>query len=226
MRPYRAQSEKPDSAASYLADREGLTGKRREVFLELLHNAFGFKLRRPRWATAALCGTMAILVSTGIGLEMAGGREMVSFLAWIGNSLLALLIALGLVCAGRRPQRSSREIEWGVYRLLIRPAIIIEKPGLLDRNAAVGSEPGPSTGLGISTGFTVLWNDVWPNVWVPAAIGWIVGGVVLTGLRLSDVTLFWVLALPSGGTILSPLAWGGFRLLVLRWMERGIGQGR
>ncbi len=105
--------------------------------------------------------------------------------------------------------------------MVIRPVILVERPGLLDRNLAtetIGRNNVPVAAFGD------MFCDVRQiNLWLPAAVGWGIGVAFLVFLRFLFSTEEWLFILPLLGSILFPLGWGLFRRWTYGRLKRVIG---
>ncbi len=206
-----------------LADREGLNGAARHVFLLLLRDAFGFNLKTPGWAAATIGVCAAGVALFGILIEPSLRENIVpviDWILWMGVVGLGAALAFAVACARRASEPIDREIEWRTYCLLVRPQILSERPGLLDRNLA--DDYGARERMVVSAGAAVIamLQSRRSDLWVPAAIGWTVGSMALIIWRVTVGPSVWPFALPILGMTLFLLAWCMIRLSVFRRIER------
>jgi len=201
----------------YLADREGLVGAGREKFIALLRDAFGFGAQRPKWDVAALSAWVAMVTLAGIAVELNRDGRVATLMTWLGVGAVGVALVFALARSRRRSGRGDREIDWRAYCLVIRPMILAERPGLLDRNLAAASIERQNSPLGTVDVF----RDVDPvHLWLPAAVGWALGAVPLLLWHFAVGAQWWMFLLPPAGTILLPFGWGLFRLAAYVRVER------
>lgn len=210
MKMWSALTKQPDAIADYLADREGLQGTVRSRFIELLDISFGFKLQHPNWSALALSASVASVAMAGVFLELRRGLSTESGLLWFGVIGLGLVLMCSLVRAHGQSRQGSREIEWRAYCLLIRPLILAEHPGLLNRNLAGESKINPQA-IPVPAVADILRGSRPINLWLPASAGWSVGAASLVCWQSLGGAPRWVFVLPLLGSCLGPLAWGLFR---------------
>jgi hypothetical protein len=123
--------------AGYFADREGLSGAARARFLRLLSESLG--VDRPThnagWRELLTGATVMGLACLGLDYWAHGGG--VSFwliVVWVACSIVGIGLSLVHRWVERKTPEPSLDIHWRVYCLLIRPILLAEQPGLLDRN--------------------------------------------------------------------------------------------
>jgi hypothetical protein len=117
--------------SEYLADREGLRGTVRRRFIALLER-YGFRTARRRsWRLLLLVSTF---VSTASLLLDSPFEHWVDVASWSGYFFLTA----GPIWYIRRQEKHLGEIdaetEWLAYCRFLRPLILANHPGLLDRN--------------------------------------------------------------------------------------------
>jgi hypothetical protein len=141
---------------------------------------------------------------------------------WGGCSLLGVALALALRGARRRPVTIDQETHWRVYCLLLRPAILAEKQGLLDRNE-VGDRsaherlsllPVDSLLTMIREGGADLWWSITMGLWCGML------GFLLVTVYFAPVSLGWAIAVPVAGLAMGPVGYTCGRNMALQWALR------
>ena len=123
--------------ADYFADREGLSGAARARFLRLLSQSLGVGRSTRESGRRALCAGAAVMGLVCLGLDYWAHRGGVStwlIVAWAACACAGAGLGLAHRRVELRTPEPSLDIHWRVYCLLIRPIILVEQPGLLDRN--------------------------------------------------------------------------------------------
>lgn len=129
---------------SFLADREGLTGSARRRFFEVLDRYGAFRqvgFRR----TWSLLLPVSLFVSAICYAFDTPSRPRLDLLVWPGSFLLSIGPIWFVRRQEQRPLRIDGETEWRAYCLFLRPLIMAECPGFLDRNLAL--PPPPDSGV-------------------------------------------------------------------------------
>lgn len=200
------------SVADYFADREGLTGASRESFLRLLRDDFGITPQTPRRPALAVGTGAGGIALFGIWFEMQHDRHLSFILLWIGVAALGVALAFVLTGAFKHIEPANREIEWRSYCLLIRPILIAERPGLLDRNLRDdhGIDERLETGFGRAMMAMLRGRRI--DLWRGAAVGWGIGTAALVILRVKFGLGNWPFAAPIIGIALVPFGWCSFKL--------------
>jgi hypothetical protein len=212
------------AVAEYLADREGLSGPTRANFVRLLGEAFGVKPRK-LWPFALVTGGWATVVAVvGVLLELRQGESIVFIALWIALTGLGIVIAAFLADAQRRSQRIDNELEWRAYCLLLRPLILADRPGLLDRNRAIQTLKDELLVRQKGAVLKAVVRAHGISLWGPAALGWGCGTAMLVAARISEGPRVWAFGIPVLATALCPAAWCLFRLMVFRRMKGGAGE--
>jgi len=214
-----------ETVAGYLADREGLDGAARSIFLEQLRDVFGFRVSAPRRYPMLIAGLAVALAGFGIATEVrsAGGGEAVW--AWLGMAATGLVLAFAQARSGSNDPPVNREIEWRAYCLLIRPLLLRARPGLLDRNldaADCADCSGPESGSPLHAGWSFGLSHRWP---MPAGMGWTLGCAMAVAWRVVVGPAAWLWGLPLGGAVVGPLVWAIFRRGVFRRLRRAVHDG-
>jgi hypothetical protein len=206
------------SLTEYLADREGLSGTPRRVFLELLINAFHYdRGARPIdwkwWAAAALA-----LGGLGTLFERLSSASTLPDGWWAVWPVCGGLGA-ALACFRRsQPRKDDPESQWRVYCWLVRPVILAEKPGLLDRNLA--ADRGQFDRIRLSPA-SALRHAASEDLGTAALIGLWVGMIAAATLRLVVDAPGWGLAaLPVVGALAGPIVRSFGQWLAYRWVMR------
>jgi len=205
--------------ADYLADREGLRGAAREIFLRILRNIFGFSVARPRWLTFATSVYLAAVTWMGVSLEVQERASGIFISLWIAITGLGVGLAFAVSAAVRRPPAVSKEIEWRAYCLLVRPLILAKKPGLLDRNLGVdigAEEPRINTKPELPT--LLLGSPI--DLWLSAYAGWGIGTAAVVIWHHTVERSAWCFLMPVVGAVVAPFFWCIGRKAIFVRMER------
>lgn len=208
------------SVAEYLADREGLTGAARAAYLRLLHEVFGFRSVQRGRIGVFLGIFMAVVAGVGIGVELATGAGSRACWHWLAMGAAGSALAIETARARRDERSAEREFEWRAYCLVVRPLILRDRPGLLDRNHAADRGPD-DTGAGehrLSVEAVLRNRGV--DLWAPAGIGWACGSLAGLIWRFAAGPQPWFLALPVGAAVAGTAAWSVFRSSVFRRLHR------
>jgi hypothetical protein len=167
--------DQTETIADFLADREGLDGAARGVFLRLLREGFGFGRASPRRIVPVLPLLTLLLAGLGLAFEGRTGLRAAAALPWLGIAAVGLALALAAACSGTRMTPINRELEWRAYCFLIRPLILRRHPGLLDCNlgSASGIPEAIIPGQGRALWAVFFKRDV--DFWLTAGVGWTLG---------------------------------------------------
>ena len=208
--------------AEYLADREGLRGAARGHFLRLLCESLGYRRTARRRNAWAVGGAALGVAALGLLIEILRGArwESVSVFAWLGFAVLGATLAVVLARAERRTGTEDREIEWRVYCLLLRPVILAERPGLLDRNLLADRGARERLDIPPRQMVATILRERRTDLWGPGAVGWCIGLVALISWRVAVGPEVWTFALPLMGFVLGPVAWAYWRIAVYLRVER------
>lgn len=205
-----------EEVVEFLADREGLSGGARRRFLNLLREYGSFRqVARPRtWRTLFLVSVLLALIGFVLDNRSAWSDRLV----WPG----CLLLAMGPIWRFHRKETgapdSHRETDWHAYCLFLRPVILSEHPGLLDRNR--NSLPQESARERVQSLPTLrdLVHERGPDFWWSAVLGLWCGMLALLVVHLTLAATRWVLsvAFPIGGLLLGPAIWTLLQRIIYR----------
>jgi hypothetical protein len=210
--PVKGSSFSPALLNEDLADREGLTGTARENFLAFL-SAIERPVRPGGWR---LFFSVVILTALLGVLIAASFREHSSLLLplWLAYALVGIGLTLGLRRAERSPVRHDPELNWRVYCLVIRPILLGESPGLLDRNHPNDLSAREQIEVRPSEVCSNIFRDRGADFWWSSIIGLWLG---LSGLLLGHfwlrLSIIWIWPLPAAGLVMGPLAWS-----LIQWL--------
>ena len=204
----------PENVAEFLADREGLVGGARDRFRRLLHEYGGFREIAPRRRWPAMTVLSSLLTLGGFVVD----RPLVwsDRLLWVVYGILSAVLIWRVHRAERRDRHVDVETDWQAYCLFLRPVILSDHPGLLDRNSkGEGYESAQSMLRGLPM-FRNLVYDQGPGLWWSAALGLWGGMVVLivTHFTASDTSGGRTLAFPASGFVLGLASFLVWRRLI------------
>jgi hypothetical protein len=220
MRATPRPSSPPSSVADYLADREGLEGTSRAVFLELLYDAFGFRVGTSARAPMFF-GTLAIGIAVcGIGIEWQHTLSLSAAWPWLGIATIGAIFAILIARDRRRASPLNHEQEWRAYCLVVRPIILRDRPGLLNRNLASDQSVENEIAIGYSSTVQAMFRERSSEFWIAAGAGWAIAATLILTWRIAAGWTEWLLTLPVAGVVVGPVAWGIFRLTVFRRLRR------
>jgi len=194
----------------YFADREGLSGTARERFLRLLKQTFRVTESPPGRRWPALLAAAAVSGPVCLVLDLRGGGDPLwTKIGWLAFSAVGVALALGCRRAARVTAPADPEVQWRVYCLLIRPALLAEFPGLLDRNLRDDRSESESLVVKPAAAVQLMYADRGDDFWSSALWGlWIgMAGGLLSRLYLSAVPATWSFALPVAGMAAGPIMW-------------------
>jgi hypothetical protein len=212
-------SDSTRSIAEFLADREGLVGAARDRFRRLLHEYGGFpeveRANRRRFPI------LVYLLLGLTGLLWENPTEWGDRLAWVEYGVLSVGLWWQLRREDRRFLAVDRETHWEAYCLFLRPVILSDHPGLLDRNAlgcgpkdaSVASEPISSFRRVLHEGGRDLWWSGLVGVWAGTELRMVIHQA------LASAGGFWSLLFPVGGLLLGLAVWLLWRRLALRLLK-------
>lgn len=213
-----------DEIRAFLADREGLTGSARTRFLKVLDQYDAFRRVRFR-RTWAMLLCISILISGLCYLLDIPHRHWLDTLVWPGS----LFLCIGPIwCIRRQEQRPPRlhgETEWRAYCQFLRPLILTEHPGLLDRNLA---SPSTAPGRLVSKPIDLLreqFKSPGLDYWWSALAGLWCAMITLLVLNhlLIEPSRWLALLLPVAGLLGGPLAGALGQSFVYRMAQKGAG---
>lgn len=218
LHPHPRLPHTSENVAEFLADREGLVGGARERFSRLLDQYGGFQndsdARRTR---------LAFFVSLFLGLvgllsdRPQQGNDV---WVWITYGLFSAGLIWGFRADETKLRHLDRETNWEAYCLFLRPIILSDHPGLLDKNAVhpretPGQPPHPIPVL------RSLVHQRGPDFWWTALVGLWGGTGTLVIVHQTIGATHWVesLAFPVGGVILGLATWLLWRQLAYLFMK-------
>ncbi len=208
------------SIADCIADREGLNGSARAIFVRLLRTAFGYESRPPGRITAIIVWGAVCVAVFGVLFESRHGSNAVFALMWIGIAAIGATLAWGVARAQLRIRPADIEIEWRAYCILLRPLILNQRPGLLDRNRheSIATDVELRMGPGRTLIAIVCGHPI--SLWMPATLGWGAGSVGVMIWRGEADFIVWCFGLPILGILLAIPFWCLVRLVVFRRVEK------
>lgn len=216
-----------DDIAGYLADREGLQGAARRVFVRELHEVFGFRRASMRRIASLFLGLALMVAGFGAVFELLSGCGGSAVLVWLGVACLGAALARAITLGGLRARAVNHELEWRAYCLLIRPLIVRRRQGLLDRNLSTRTGTCEVIDADHWLAIRAAIGEWKLDCWVPAGAGWALGAVGAVVWRLAaGPSMVGILGLPICGTIVGPLVWTVFRLSVFRRLSHAATQER
>jgi len=200
--------------AEFIADREGLVGGARERFCRLLDQYGGFR-ERPRAPQLHRPIFVAILLAL-TGLFWEWPREWSRGLVWIEYTVLSTGLIWRLRKEERRSQQIDRETHWEAYRLFLRPVMLSDHPGLLDRNASHGRIGDGLLPSQSAPTIRRLIHERGPDFWWSILVGcWAgTGALVIIRQGPTATSWWWSIAFPASGLLLGFATWLLWRQLV------------
>jgi hypothetical protein len=202
-----------EKVAEFLADREGLAGGARERFRRLLHEYGGFRdISAPSPLRIPIFVSSMLAIS---GLLLDHPTRWSDGLVWVVYTLLSV----GLIWRLRREhsdvRRFDRETDWEAYCLFLRPVILSDHPGLLDRNATNHGRKVVTSPQHLSRILRSWVHERAPDLWWSALIGLWCGMVALLVTHLAKLVTSWMgsIALLGGGVLLGLTTWFLWRRL-------------
>jgi hypothetical protein len=203
-----------ESVAEFLADREGLVGGARERFRRLLHEYGGF-----RDLSVPARSRIPILVSSFLalgGLALDHPARWSDGLAWVAYALLAAGLIWRLRRGDHHVRHFDRETDWEAYCLFLRPVILSDHPGLLDRNAADHGQNPEKAPLRSLPMLRSLVHERGPEFWWSALLGlW--GGLaalIVVRVTVAATSSLGSFVFLSGGVLLGLAVWLLWRRVV------------
>jgi hypothetical protein len=210
--------------ARYLAEREALTGSAKDSFLRILAEEFQYHDEAPSiaWRAWLFLAFSAGLVALAIDACLRNGSlPLLLWVGWPACSCAGVAIAFGLKNSDRDQRSTEFELQWRIYCLLVRPMILADNPGLLDRNLAVCRETVGELALTSLTSVQTVVKESRPKLLRSALVGLWFGMAVLLALRLSDHgQIGWTISLPVAGGVLGPLVWTSWQWVAFKVVSR------
>lgn len=196
-----------ENVAEFLADREGLAGGARERFRRLLHEYGGFRDTPVPGRSRTPILVSSLLAVAGLILDHP--TRWSDGLVWV----VYALFSAGLIWRLRREdsdvRRFDRETDWEAYCLFLRPVILSDHPGLLDRNAtSLGQKAGESPVRPLPM-LRSLVHERGPDFWWSALLGLWGGMLALLVTHVAVTATGWMgsIAFLAGGLLLGLAAW-------------------
>ncbi len=196
-----------ENVAEFLADREGLAGGARERFRRLLHEYGGFRdTSVPGSSRTPILGSLLLALS---GLALDYPVRWSDGLVWVGYALLSA----GLIWRLRREhtnlRRFDRETDWEAYCLFLRPVILSDHPGLLDRNATDRGQKAGGSPVNPSPLLRSLVHERGPDFWWSALLGLWGGMAALLVTHVAVTATSWLgsITFLAGGLLLGLVTW-------------------
>jgi hypothetical protein len=213
-----------DEIRVFLADREGLTGSARSRFWEILDRYDAFR-RVGFQCTWTILLILSLFIS-GLCYFLDPTRShWIDLLVWPGAFLLSIGPIWHIRRQERRPFRIDAETEWRAYCLFLRPIILAEQPGLLDRNLA---SPATVTGQILPRPFYLLKEQIKTqglDYWW-SALGGIWGAMILLLILhylLVEPGRWLAFSFPIAGLLVGPLLGSLVQSGVYFLARRGVG---
>lgn len=182
MKPSVALPRSPADLAALFADRERLTGRARERFLNLLHETLIPAIARShtRWRELGLSS----LMFTPAAIALFRLAHSIWPPAWFIVGCIAYsFIGIALVLGYRRAREISRtniEVSWATYCAHFRPALLQLVPGLLDRNLPADCSERVSVRVHRAVSLHELWRDRDEEFWSANLLGLGVGVLLMS----------------------------------------------
>jgi hypothetical protein len=148
-----------------------------------------------------------LLALTGFLLDHPSG--WIDGLIWFGTVLLAAIPVWRFHREESQAPQFDRETDWQAYCLFLRPAILSEHPGLLDRNAN-SSRPEPDRRLLRPLPmFRNLVQERGSDFWWATILGLWCGMLALLVTHLAVCATSWRVSVTFhvGGLLLGPAIW-------------------
>lgn len=199
MKPSVALPRSPADLAVLFANREHLTGRARERFLNLLHETLIPAISRShnRWRELGL----GALIFTPAAVALFRLSHFSWPPAWFVVGCIAYsFIGIALVLGYRRAREISRadiEVNWATYCTYFRPALFQLVPGLLDRNLPEDCSDRVGVRLKRAASFQDLWRDRDEEFWSANLLG--------LGLGVLLMTIWVIVGSPSPELLLIPV---------------------
>ena len=196
-----------ENVAEFLADREGLVGGARVRFRRLLDQYGGFREKTPRRNVGTLILVSSLLALTGfVWDDPSGWRDT---LVWAGYGLLSTGLIWRHHLEAGKVHCSDRETEWQAYCLFLRPVILSDHPGLLDRNTKNDRHESARSMLRPIPIFRNLVHGPGLGFWRSAMVGLWCGMVALLITHATGTATNWILSLafPAVGILLGVVVW-------------------
>lgn len=210
------------STAEFLADREGLSGTVRQHFLKLLDEYGGFRAP-PRRRHLRLLFLVSLAAFIGVLICDRRGESLKNIAVWVGSLGLAGYSLWNVHRLERcRPLRDN-ETEWRAYCRYLRPIILVDRPGLLDRNNPTVYRDGePDAEKRLIPLLTTLVRARGIDFWCSCIAGLWAGLLVALLVRRfwleSEVS--WTALLPFGGYLIGPVLWSAWHVVVIQLARR------
>jgi hypothetical protein len=208
-----ASSFTPALLAEDLADREGLTGKARQRFLEFLAN-FDRPVRPGSWRILLSVSATASVLGLFLVPWPGSGQAFPPFLFfWLGSAVLGMILSFGLRRAEQAPIQHDPELNWRVYCLVLRPILLTENPGLLDRNLPTDRSAHETAVVRPVEVCRSIYLDRGADFWWSSILGlWLGMFVLLLGHLKLGWSPTWLWILPLTGLALGPILWS-----IIQW---------
>jgi hypothetical protein len=193
--------------AGYLADREGLVGEARARFRRLLDEYGSFRqVSRPR-RSITLIMVSVLLSLAGFGLDR--GFVWESGFVWLGCLVLAAVPIWQFRREERRDSSPDREGDWQAYCHFLRPVVLSEHPGLLDRNLGDSRAESGGTVTRVLPMYRELIHERGSDFWWSVLLGLWLGMAALAFRFLAAAPSNWMASfiIPAGGMVLGPAIW-------------------
>ena len=205
-----------ENVAEFLADREKVVGRARQQFLHLLREYGSFRQSsRPRRTRTLVAISLAIALA---GYAIEHTPNWADRLVWPGGVLLAIVPIWRVHREESQSPHTDLETDWHAYCLFLRPVILIEYPGLLDRNKNSTRREAATKKLLPLPVLRNLVRERGSDFWWSALLGLWCGMLTLVVAHLAAVATNWLLAFafPVGGMVLGPGIWTIWQRIIYR----------
>src|SRR5665213_1364939 len=201
--------------AEFLADREGLVGAARIRFLRLLREYGSFRqVSRPQRSRTLI---LVSLVLTLAGFVFDSQSGWGSGLVWFS----CLLLSLGPVWRFHREEsrllQPDRGSDWRTYCHFLRPVVLSDNPGLLDRNLRNLQLESTQPMYRTIPMLGALIQERGPDFWWSIVLGLWCGMTALlliTHLAITATNWMQSLTFPVGGMLFGPVIWAVWRRII------------
>lgn len=208
----------PGSVVEYLADREGLRGAARRRFLRFARETLGYKLARP-FRGEYLAWLLPAFALAGLAVTFETGPWPLSPVVWLAYLAAGFALAALAVRDAAHAVRASRETEWLIYCHLLRPVVLAEAPGLLDRNLAA-ARPASLLDWRPRFAFTDFLRMRGTAFWTALALGGVAGMIALTAILVAGGSGLAGCGLPAASALVALGAVHFYRHAAYRRLEQ------
>lgn len=218
-------SQESVALAEYIADRERLTGAARRRFLRFIDQSLGFHqpTRSANWRSLFVISLAAGVICLAVDRWLTGADVPTwRAAAWLVCAGIGASFSLLIGRAEQKKVDVDRDIHWRVYCLVLRPVVLAERPGLLDRNLADDKSDQEQLLVRPSESFRGMVRDGGADLWWSGALGLWGGMLVLLISRwfTNSAPATWMLLIPAAGIVAGPLAWAFWQCAAYRFAMR------